>query len=115
MNMPTYKMIYNKVMAMHNLGVAHGNLHWENAYVIINKGTGKVKNVKIIDFGRTMHMGARTRRNAANNYARRGTPGVFNPNPRVMAYFNARGIPRRSNIQMLMNLNAGLYRELSGR
>ena len=113
MNMPTYKMIYNKVMAMHRLGVSHSNLHWENAYVIVNKGTGQVKNVKIIDFGRSKHMGARTRASAAENYARRGTPGIFNEN--TFAYFSAGNTGRRSNINMLKNLNINFYRELSGR
>ena len=113
MNMPTYKMIYNRVMAMHRLGVSHSNLHWENAYVIVNKGTGQVKNVKIIDFGRSKHMGARTRASAAENYARRGTPGIFNNN--TFAYFSAGDTARRSNINMLKNLNATFYRELSGR
>ena len=113
MNMPTYKMIYNKVMAMHRLGVSHSNLHWENAYVIVNKGTGQVKNVKIIDFGRSKHMGARTRASAAENYARRGTPGIFNEN--TFAYFSAGDTGRRSNINMLKNLNINFYRELSGR
>lgn len=113
MNMPTYKMIYNKVMAMHRLGVSHSNLHWENAYVIVNKGTGQVKNVKIIDFGRSKHMGARTRASAAENYARRGTPGIFNES--TFAYFSAGNTGRRSNINMLKNLNINFYRELSGR
>ena len=113
MNMPTYKMIYNRVMAMHRLGVSHSNLHWENAYVIVNKGTGQVKNVKIIDFGRSKHMGARTRASAAENYARRGTPGIFNEN--TFAYFSAGNTGRRSNINMLKNLNINFYRELSGR
>jgi hypothetical protein len=112
-NMPTYKMIYNKVMAMHRLGVSHSNLHWENAYVIVNKGTGQVKNVKIIDFGRSKHMGARTRASAAENYARRGTPGIFNEN--TFAYFSAGDTGRRSNINMLKTLNINFYRELSGR
>lgn len=112
-NMPTYKMIYNKVMAMHRLAVSHSNLHWENAYVIVNKGTGQVKNVKIIDFGRSKHMGARTRTAAAENYARRGTPGVFNSGN--FAYFSGGGTGRRSNINMLKNLNYNFYRELSGR
>jgi hypothetical protein len=112
-NMPTYKMIYNKVMAMHNLGVSHSNLHWENAYVIVNKGTGQVKNVKIIDFGRSKHMGARTRTNAAENYARRGTPGGFNSG--AFAYFSAGGTGRRSNINMLKYLNENFYKELSRR
>ena len=113
MNMPTYKMIYNRVMAMHRLGVSHSNLHWENAYVIVNKGTGQVKNVKIIDFGRSKHMGARTRASAAENYARRGTPGIFNEN--TFAYFSAGNTGRRSNINMLKNLNINFYRDLSGR
>jgi hypothetical protein len=113
MNMPTYKMIYNKVMAMHRLGVSHSNLHWENAYVIVNKGTGQVKNVKIIDFGRSKHMGARTRTSASESYASRGTPGVFNAGNFV--YFSGGGTGRRSNINMLKNLNATFYRELSGR
>ena len=112
-NMPTYKMIYNKVMAMHRLGVSHSNLHWENAYVIVNKGTGQVKNVKIIDFGRSKHMGARTRGGATENYARRGTPGVFNAENVV--YFSGGGTGRRSNINMLKYLNENFYRELSKR
>jgi hypothetical protein len=112
-NMPTYKMIYNKVMKMHELGTSHSNLHWENAYVIINKGTGQVKNVKIIDFGRSKNLGARTRGSSAESYARRGAPGHFNAGN--FAYFSQGGTGRRSNINMLKNLNANFYRELSGR
>ena len=113
MNMPTYKMIYNKVMAMHRLGTSHSNLHWENAYVIVNRGTGKVKNVKIIDFGRSKNMGARTRGATAETYSLRGAPGRFNAGN--LAYFSHGGTGRRSNINMLKNLNANLYREVSGR
>jgi len=113
MNLPTYKMIYNKVMAMHRLGTSHSNLHWENAYVIINKGTGQVKNVKIIDFGRSRNLGPRTRGSTAESYSLRGAPGRFSA--ANMAYFSQGGTGRRSNINMLRNLNANLYRELSGR
>lgn len=113
MNLPTYKMIYNKVMAMHRLGTSHSNLHWENAYVIINKGTGQVKNVKIIDFGRSKNLGARTRGSTAESYSLRGARGRFSAGN--AAYFSQGGTGRRSNINMLKNLNANFYRELSGR
>jgi hypothetical protein len=110
-NFNTYKMIYNKVMAMHRLGMSHSNLHWENAYVIINKGTGQVKNVKIIDFGRSKNMGARTRASTIESYALRGTPGEFDPNQK--AYFSRGNTGRRSNINMLKNLNIHHYMALA--
>jgi hypothetical protein len=105
-NYPTYKMIENRVRAMQNLGVSHSNLHWENAYVIINRNTGRVKNVKIIDFGRSKHLGPRTRGVSPNSYARRGTPGVYNNGN--AAYFSKGGTGRRSNMNMLQNLK-GFY------
>lgn len=110
-NMNTYKMIYNKVMAMHALGVSHSNLHWENAYVIINRGSGQVKNVKIIDFGRSKHMGTRTRGTTAERYALRGAPGQYGTS--YAAYFSQGGTGRRSNINMLKHLNPTFFNTLS--
>ena len=110
-NMNTYKMIYNKVMAMHALGVSHSNLHWENAYVIMNRGTGQVKNVKIIDFGRSKHMGPRTRGSTAENYALRGAPVQYGMSS--AAYFSRGGTGRRSNINMLKYLNPSYFNALS--
>ena len=112
-NYNTYKLIFNRVMAMHKLGVSHSNLHWENAYVIINRQTGNVKNVKIIDFGRSRNMGARTRGGSMMNYSRRGAPGSFNENSD--AYFSKGGTGRRSNINMLRELNQSFFNELTRR
>lgn len=57
-----YEMIQAQYNAMRRVGIVHGNLHWGNIAVILNRN-GRVKNVKIIDFGRSSHNGSASRNN----------------------------------------------------
>ena len=45
-------LIINKIKKMHKLGYHHNDLTTSNVYIIFNK-VNKVKDIKIIDFGRT--------------------------------------------------------------
>jgi tRNA A-37 threonylcarbamoyl transferase component Bud32 len=57
-----YQMIKNQYNVMRRAGIVHGNLHWGNIAVILNKN-GRVKNVKIIDFGRSSRNGSTSKNN----------------------------------------------------
>lgn len=57
-----YEMIRAQYNAMRREGVVHGNLHWGNIALVLNKN-GRVKNVKIIDFGRSSRNGSSAQNN----------------------------------------------------
>lgn len=57
-----YEMIRSQYNAMRRAGIIHGNLHWGNIAIILNKN-GRVKNVKIIDFGRSSRNGSAAQNN----------------------------------------------------
>ena len=114
-NSNTYQMILNKVHAMHRLGVSHSNLHAGNIYLIISKSTGNVKNVKIIDFGRSKNLGRKFRGTAWGNYVAKGRQGQYDPSPEMRAYVGESGTPRRNNYNMLYAISPELYRTFMAR
>jgi len=57
-----YNMIKSQYNSMRRTGVVHGDLHWGNIALILNKN-GSVKNVKIIDFGRSSRNGSTVQNN----------------------------------------------------
>jgi predicted unusual protein kinase regulating ubiquinone biosynthesis (AarF/ABC1/UbiB family) len=54
---------------MRRAGIIHGDLHWGNIAIILNKNGG-VKNVKIIDFGRSSRNGSTTKNNESMDRVR---------------------------------------------
>jgi len=108
-NLPTYKTIFGYVKQMQNLGISHSNLHFGNIYIILDS-TGKIKDVKLIDFGRSKYLGARLRKQSRENYALRGAEGKFNNETK--AFFSPGRTGRRSNMNMLYLLNKLYYKYL---
>ncbi len=108
-NLSTYKTIFGYVKQLQNLGISHSNLHFGNIYIILDS-TGKIKDVKFIDFGRSKYLGPRLRKQSRENYSLRGAEGRFNNKSK--AFFSPHGTGRRSNMNMLYVLNKYYYKTL---
>ena len=67
-----YNMIKSQYNSMRRAGIVHGDLHWGNIALILNKN-GSVKNVKIIDFGRSSRNGSSSSNNEYMSRARQAT------------------------------------------
>ena len=100
LNYDDYKKIANKVINMHKEGVLHANMHGENIALVVDRH-GKIKQVYIIDFGRSKPL--RVTRTGLSAAIKR-TLG-YNYNYSQNAYWSKGGTGRRNNLSMLKNFN----------
>lgn len=83
-----------RVKAMHRNGIFHANLHMDNVYLILDNN-GVLKNVKIIDFGRSIPYRGREKR--MGNLNNTHSPAV---------HWSSGNTGRRCNFKMMNLVNA---------